>query len=114
VQPWLAAADLALVPLQIGRGVQNKVLEAMAMALPVVLTPEAATGIRAHNGTDFAMAASDTELAQACVSLLSDSSRRQAMAEAARRYVVAQASWQAALTPLTSLVLDQTIARDAA
>lgn len=104
VQPWLAAADLALVPLQIGRGVQNKVLEAMAMSLPVVLTPEAATGIRARDGTEFVLASNDAELAQACIALLDDPARSLAMAEAARRYVVAHASWQAALAPLTRLV----------
>jgi len=38
IRPWLAAADLALVPLEIARGVQNKVLEAMAMGLPVIAT----------------------------------------------------------------------------
>lgn len=104
VQPWLAAADLALVPLEIGRGVQNKVLEAMAMALPVVLTPEAATGIGARDGQELALAASDTSLAKACVALLSDPPRAQAMGQAARTFVVAQASWEAALARLTQIV----------
>src|SRR4029079_10220135 len=44
VKPFLAGADLVLAPLTIARGVQNKVLEAMAMALPVVLTPATAAG----------------------------------------------------------------------
>ncbi|OYZ37869.1 MAG: glycosyl transferase family 1, partial [Novosphingobium sp. 16-62-11] len=45
VRPWIAGADLVVAPLTIARGVQNKVLEAMAMARPVLATPEAATGI---------------------------------------------------------------------
>ncbi len=103
VQPWLAASDLALVPLEIGRGVQNKVLEAMAMALPVVLTPEAATGIGARDGAEFALAADDAHLAEACVALLQDQSRARAMGTAARRYVVDHASWPAALADLASI-----------
>jgi sugar transferase (PEP-CTERM/EpsH1 system associated) len=103
VQPWLAAADLALVPLEIARGVQNKVLEAMAMALPTVLTPAAATGIGARDGAEFALASDDAELAATTIALLSDSARARAMGEAARRFVVSQASWPAALAPLAQL-----------
>jgi glycosyltransferase involved in cell wall biosynthesis len=55
VRPWLAGADLVVVPLTLARGVQNKVLEAMAMARPVLLTAEAATGIDAVDGRDFAV-----------------------------------------------------------
>lgn len=115
VRPWLAGADLALVPLEIGRGVQNKVLEAMAMALPVVLTPEAATGIGARDGTDLLLATDDTALAAACIALLEDPARRAAMGRAARDHVVAQASWQAALAQLPALIgLPDTGVRDAA
>jgi sugar transferase (PEP-CTERM/EpsH1 system associated) len=103
VQPWLAGADLALVPLEIGRGVQNKVLEAMAMALPVVLTPDAATGIGARDGSEFALAADDAQLAAACVALLRDPARARAMGQAARHYVVSQASWDAALADLPTI-----------
>jgi sugar transferase (PEP-CTERM/EpsH1 system associated) len=104
VQSWLAAADLALVPLEIGRGVQNKVLEAMAMGLPVVLTPEAATGIGGRDGHQLLLASSDDELAQACIALLSDVPCAQAMGDAARSYVVDHASWEAALGALTRIV----------
>lgn len=45
VRPWLAHAHVAVAPLRIARGVQNKVLEAMAMERRVVLTPQAAEGI---------------------------------------------------------------------
>ncbi|MEW9856936.1 TIGR03087 family PEP-CTERM/XrtA system glycosyltransferase [Novosphingobium sp. M1R2S20] len=103
VRPWLAAADLALVPLEIGRGVQNKVLEAMAMALPVVLTPEAATGIGGVDGRDFMLAATDEQLAEACTALLRNPVQASAIAEAARAYVVAHASWEAALGTLSEL-----------
>ena len=104
VQPWLAAADLALVPLEIGRGVQNKVLEAMAMSLPVVLTPEAATGIPARHEVEFTLAEMDADLADACLALLRDRKAAEAMGAAARAFVIAQASWAAALASLRGIV----------
>ena len=56
VRPWLRHARVAVAPLRIARGVQNKVLEAMAMALPVVASPQALEGIQAHPGQDILMA----------------------------------------------------------
>lgn len=101
---WLKAADLALVPLEIARGVQNKVLEAMSMALPVVLTSGAATGIGARDGTQMLVADSDEALAEAVIALLRDRQRASAMGSAARRFVCEQASWQAALATLPGLL----------
>jgi glycosyltransferase involved in cell wall biosynthesis len=46
IRPYLAHARAAVAPLRIARGVQNKVLEAMAMARPVVASPQAVDGIR--------------------------------------------------------------------
>lgn len=100
IRPWLAAADIALVPLEIARGVQNKVLEAMAMNLPVVLSPEAATGIDGVDGRDFLIAGSDEQLADAIVSLAGDPIRTHAMGVAARGWIIANASWDAALAQL--------------
>lgn len=100
IRPWLAGADIALVPLEIARGVQNKVLEAMAMRLPVVLTTGAATGIEAKDGRDYAIADSDDQLVEAVVALAGDPGRAQAMGAAARAWIVGHASWEAALAPL--------------
>jgi sugar transferase (PEP-CTERM/EpsH1 system associated) len=104
MRPFLAAATLALVPLDIARGIQNKVLEAMAMALPCVLTSGAANGIAARDGTDFAVADSDEALVEAVLSLATDADRADAMGQAARAHVLGSASWQAALAPLAALV----------
>src|SRR5690606_20476399 len=56
VRPWLAAADVVVAPLLLARGVQNKLLEAMAMARPVVATAAAATGIDAVPGEHLLVA----------------------------------------------------------
>jgi polysaccharide biosynthesis protein PslH len=101
---WLAGADLAVVPLEIARGVQNKVLEAMAMRLPVVLSSGAATGIPATDGQDFLIADSDGDLACRIVGLIKNPNRAAAIAAAARHFVVDRQSWNAALAPLDGLI----------
>ena len=104
VRPWLRGADLALVPLEIARGVQNKVLEAMAMALPVVVSAQAATGIAARAGHDLAVGLSDEDLASAAVALLIDRPRARAQGLAARRFVERHHNWDAVLAPLAGLI----------
>ena len=104
IRTWLAAADLALVPLEIARGVQNKVLEAMAMGLPVVLTPGAATGIDATAGMHYAVAQDDAALAGLAFGLLCDPVRRQQMGQSARRFVTEELSWEATLAPLAVML----------
>jgi sugar transferase (PEP-CTERM/EpsH1 system associated) len=115
VRPWLKAANLAIVPLDIARGVQNKVLEAMSMALPVVLTSGAATGIDATEGEHFAIADSDAALAAAALALLRDHRAASTMGAGARRFVTEHASWQSALAALPDLLnWPKRAARDAA
>ncbi len=114
VRPFLAAADAVLAPLAIARGVQNKVLEAMAMARPVVLSPEAATGIGASDGVHFAIGATDKSLADELLALLADRPRAAMMGSAARRFVVSEKSWQATLAPLAGLLGNARATRDAA
>lgn len=53
VRPYLAHADVAVAPLRIARGTQNKVLEALAMARPVVCTAAAASGLDLPVGEGF-------------------------------------------------------------
>ena len=105
VRGWLKGADMALIPLEIARGVQNKVLEAMAMELPVVLTGASATGINGIAGLQYHIAESDGALAEAVIELTQDHRRAAAMGIAARRFVVEQASWATALAPLGEIVL---------
>ena len=104
MRAWLRAADIALVPLSIGRGVQNKVLEAMAMQLPVVLTAEAATGIAASDGRDFVVGKSDAALAEAVIALARHPDEAEATGKSARRFVIENASWEAALAGLADIV----------
>lgn len=103
VRPFLAGADFAVAPLEIARGVQNKVLEAMAMARPVILSQEAATGIDAQDGRDFAIAQSDEAMVSIALQLIADGPAALNMGASARRYVVAHQSWNAMMAPLADI-----------
>ncbi len=104
VRPFLAGADIALAPLSIARGVQNKVLEAMAMARPVVLTPGAATGIGGLDNVHFAMAESDQGLVSRIKGLLANPRAARAMGAAARQFVIERRGWNAMLADLPSIM----------
>ena len=103
VRPWLAGADLVVAPLTIARGVQNKVLEAMAMGRAVLCTTAAATGIGAKRGAEFAVADGADALAHEATILLGDQARRDEMGAAGRRFVLASCSWDSVLTRLPGL-----------
>jgi glycosyltransferase involved in cell wall biosynthesis len=104
VRPWLVASDIVTAPLMIARGVQNKVLEAMAMARPVLLTPAAATGIAAVDGMHFALAGTPEALAARSLMLLADEPAAKAMGMAARRYAIGECGWDRVLAPLRALL----------
>jgi sugar transferase (PEP-CTERM/EpsH1 system associated) len=99
VRPYLAHAACVVAPLRIARGVQNKVLEAMAMARPVVASHQAVEGIRAEAGCDFFLAEGEAEFAQAVVARLQTFSP----AARARDCILAHYDWTrnlAAIDPL--------------
>ncbi len=107
VRPFIAAADAVLAPLLIARGVQNKVLEAMAMARPVVLTPEAATGIAAEDGTHWLVCPPDPEaMAERIAGLIADPDTAARIGADARRFVRATHAWEAMLAPLARLLAE--------
>jgi len=105
VQSWLARADVVVAPLAIARGVQNKVLEAMAMARPVVASPQAYEGIDAEPGRDLIVADGSTRQAAAVCDLLDDPARGEAIGAAARAQVVARYAWDARLAPLDAMLV---------
>jgi sugar transferase (PEP-CTERM/EpsH1 system associated) len=72
VRPYLAHARLAVAPLRIARGLQNKVLEAMAMAKIVIASPQAAEGILGTSGEELHVANDSQEFSHMIMSMLSD------------------------------------------
>lgn len=70
VRPYLQHAHAAVAPLRVARGVQNKVLEAMAMARRVVVSPQAAEGIHEFDGLTRDLACDATTFSERCIALL--------------------------------------------
>ena len=106
VRPFLKSADVVLAPLLIARGVQNKVLEAMAMARSVILTKDAATGIDAVSGEHFIVAdASGPAFVAEIEKLIADPARASELGQAARDFVVHRMGWEAVHAQLADIVL---------
>jgi sugar transferase (PEP-CTERM/EpsH1 system associated) len=91
VRPYILHADVAVAPLRIARGIQNKVLEAMAMASRVVVSPQALEGIDATPGAELLLADGAAEFVAAVTQLLQ--TRNTTIGPAARRRVETQYSW---------------------
>jgi sugar transferase (PEP-CTERM/EpsH1 system associated) len=92
VRPYLQHAAVVVAPLRVARGIQNKVLEAMSMGRPVVVSVAAAGGIGGEAGRDFEVAGDPAEYANKVQALL-EPAMAQAMGAAARARVLADYSW---------------------
>jgi polysaccharide biosynthesis protein PslH len=104
VRTWLSGADVVVAPLRIARGIQNKVLEAMAMEKPVVASTAAAEGIDATNNAHFIVAPTVADEARIVSELLGDTKRRLTLGKAARAHVVAHYGWDQQLAALAGLM----------
>jgi len=102
VRGWLAAASCVVAPLKIARGVQNKVLEAMAMARPVVASDPAAEGI--DHGDTILRGGDAAAIAKAVTQVFDDRAAADALGARARSRVRERYGWNARLAPLDALI----------
>jgi sugar transferase (PEP-CTERM/EpsH1 system associated) len=93
VREFLSAASVAVFPMRMGRGVQNKVLEAMASGLPVVTTPLGAEGIEGASADGLFTASTAREIAAAATRLLTDPSLSRSLGARARAWVERHHRW---------------------
>lgn len=93
VRPYLAKATLAVVPILYGAGIQNKVLEAMAMETPVVATSKAVSAISVQNEDHLLLGDTPDELAHQIMRALDDDLLRKRIAQNGRRYVESMHDW---------------------
>lgn len=94
VRAYLQHARVAVAPLRIARGVQNKVLEAMAMAKPVVVTPQALEGINARINEEVLLASDSMEFSDIVITLLAAPVHEKKLGAAARARVLADYDWE--------------------
>src|SRR5262249_41896195 len=93
VRPYAWRAAGAGAPLRIARGTQNKILEAMAMGVPVVVSQAAAGGVDAEPGRHLLSAVTVDDYVNAISRLLGDAGERRRLAEAGRDRVVSRHRW---------------------
>jgi glycosyltransferase involved in cell wall biosynthesis len=93
---------VAVAPLQIARGIQNKVLEAMAMARPVVATTGAFAGVRAEPGRDLLVADAPADFAAAVAAVLDGA--HPWIGARGRAAMLAGHDWRATLAPLDAML----------
>ena len=105
IRPYLAHARLAVAPLRMARGLQNKVLEAMAMAKTVLASPQAAEGIQATQGNELHIAANAREFERMILTLLAVATCDQ-MGKAAQARILADYDWDSSLAPVDALLAE--------
>jgi sugar transferase (PEP-CTERM/EpsH1 system associated) len=93
LRPYLARATIAVSPIRYGAGIQNKLLESMAMVTPVVSTPQATVALQVLPGRDLLVADTPRACAEAVTTLLADEGLCRQVAQAGRRYVETHHDW---------------------
>ncbi len=104
INTYLADACLSLVPLRIAQGIQNKVLEAMAWALPVVTNKRIAISLESDDSSILCSAETAEEYAEEVLRLLGDAKLRQSIGKKAREFVIDNFSWEPRLAQLDRLI----------
>jgi len=104
VRPWVRHAALTVAPLSIARGTQNKILESMAMGVPVVASREASGGIDAVSGEHLLTASTTSQYRDAILRMLDDPEERRRYSEAGRRRALSNHDWTASMRKLDTLI----------
>ena len=99
VRPHLAAARIVVVPLLVARGVQNKVLEAMAMGRAVIASPGALEGLTLRPDRDVLVADAPADWERQVARLWDDPAQRDTLGRAARLHVEREHQWETTLQP---------------
>jgi sugar transferase (PEP-CTERM/EpsH1 system associated) len=104
VRPYFGRSALMVAPLNIARGTQNKILEAMASGVPVVASRVAAGGVDAVANEHFLVAGTAEECAQAVLRILDHPAQRQRLSAAGRDRVLSNHSWHRSMQRLDRII----------
>jgi polysaccharide biosynthesis protein PslH len=103
MRPYIQRAEVMLSPMVYSVGIQNKVLEAMALGTPVVVAAQAAEALGAHPGRDLLVAQSPQEFADATLQLIHDAALHATLRQFGRSYVEEQHNWRVATERLVDI-----------
>lgn len=104
VRPFVRRAALTVAPLDIARGTQNKILESMALGVPVVCSTQASGGVDAVPGEHLLVADGPESWVGQVAGVIADPERRRRLAEAGRSRVLSHHSWPASMARLERLI----------
>jgi sugar transferase (PEP-CTERM/EpsH1 system associated) len=104
VRPYLRRSSLMVAPLNIARGTQNKILEAMAMGVPVVTSRVAAGGVDAADPEHFLAASTPEEYAAAILRVAGDPAERRRLSLAGRARMLSHHSWAKSMQRLDGII----------
>ena len=104
VRNCIAESGVCVVPLRVGGGTRVKILEAMALGVPVVSTTKGAEGLAVTPGKEILIADEPAEFARLVCSLFADQELRRRVARQARRFVEAFYDWRLCVAPLEGLM----------
>lgn len=104
VRPHVARACLSVAPLKIARGMQNKVLECMAMGVPVVTTHRVARGLGLDAESPLLVADTADQYVEKIMMLVASAAERTRLAEASRRLAESRFSWSQAMAKLDAIL----------
>lgn len=107
-----ASAKLFFAPMQIGTGLQNKLLEAMAMEIPCITSDLANRSLKAENGRDLMVGESCEDYVRDILEMLSDSDKQLTLGKAGREFVKNRFSWKKSVLELEKLMEAKTAAMD--
>jgi glycosyltransferase involved in cell wall biosynthesis len=100
-------AALTVAPLEIARGTQNKILESMALGVPVVCSRQAAGGVDAVPGEHLLVCDTREQFIEATLALLESAERRSQLAAAGRARVLSHHSWSSSMQRVDALIASQ-------
>jgi len=111
---WIARATVSVAPIRAAAGLQNKLLEAMAMGRPVVATAIANEGIGGIPDRDLLIADEPEAMAEAILALLDNPARREELGLAARRFIEEHWTWEGPFLRLEASLQEALARKEAA
>ena len=103
MRPYVGQAEIMLSPMVYSVGIQNKVLEAMALGTPVVVAAQAAAALGTEPGRDLLVATSAQDFAGATLRLMDDADLRMSLSQHGRTYVEQQHNWHTVTSRLVDV-----------